>query len=81
MNSQAPHQLRFEFIQRRQTIAVSVAARLAEVSPECIRKWCEAGTIKAYKLVGRWRIDRGALIDFLSQAEAQMDAGSTGPTE
>lgn len=74
-------QLKFEFVHRRQTVPVSVAARLAGVSSECIRKWCETGTIAAYKLVGRWRIDRGALIQFLDDAEAQMTSGTKGSTE
>lgn len=56
----AYQQLKFEFlaIEVDQTIDCKEAASMAGVHAETIRRWCETGYIPAYKLIGRWRIDR-----------------------
>ena len=68
-------QLKFEFAApRRATVSVTVAARLANVSQECMRKWADTGRVRAYKLFGRWRVDRAALIEKLDEAERSMNS-------
>lgn len=61
-------QLKLPFLYRvEETIDSSTAARIAKVSEETIRRWCDHGEIPSYKLVGRWRIDRAAFIAWLEK--------------
>lgn len=66
-----PQQLKLPLVPMAETIDVWTAARLAEVSQESIRRWCDEGRITAYKLVGRWRIDREAFYAFLYRCGAR----------
>jgi predicted site-specific integrase-resolvase len=50
------------------TVDAFTAARIASVSPATIRRWCEDGRVGAWKLVGRWRVDRAGLYSLISQA-------------
>jgi excisionase family DNA binding protein len=56
----AYEQLKLEWlaIEVHKTIDPKQAALIAGVHHETIRRWCETGFIPAYKLIGRWRIDR-----------------------
>lgn len=58
-------QLKLAFVALEDTIDVFTAARMARVSPESMRRWCDEGRVSAYKLVGRWRIDREAFYSWL----------------
>jgi hypothetical protein len=58
-------QLKLTFVALDETIDVFTAARMARVSPESMRRWCDQGIVVAYKLVGRWRIDREAFYTWL----------------
>lgn len=40
------------------TMDVFTAARVAQVTPSTMRRWCELGFFPAYKLVGVWRVER-----------------------
>lgn len=65
-----PQQLKLALVPLEETIDVWTAARIARVSPESIRRWCDEGRIPAYKLVGRWRIERAEFYAFLSACHA-----------
>jgi excisionase family DNA binding protein len=67
---QLPQQLKLPLVALEETLDVWTAARIARVSPETIRRWCDEGRITAYKLVGRWRIDREAFYAFLASCKA-----------
>ena len=43
------------------TIDTFTAARIAKVTEPTIRRWCEAGRVRACKPVGRWCVDRKSL--------------------
>lgn len=59
-------QLKLPFLYRvEETIDSYTAARIAQVSEETIRRWCDMGQIPAYKLVGRWRINRARFMEWL----------------
>ena len=47
------------------TLDTFTAARIARCSPETIRRWCDQGRFPAYKLVGRYRIERAAFYSWL----------------
>jgi len=49
------------------TITVSMAARMAGVSYETVRRWCDEGRIPAFKLIGRWRIPRREFAEWLDR--------------
>lgn len=65
-----PQQLKLALVPLEETIDVWTAARVARVSPETIRRWCDEGRLAAYKLVGRWRIERAEFYNFLSSCHA-----------
>ena len=65
-----PQQLKLPLVPLEETLDVWTAARIAKVSPESIRRWCDEGRITAYKLVGRWRIEREAFYSFLASCKA-----------
>lgn len=67
---QVPQQLKLPLVPLEETLDVWTAARIAKVSPESIRRWCDEGRITAYKLVGRWRIERSAFYSFLESCRA-----------
>jgi excisionase family DNA binding protein len=59
-------QLKLSFLYRvEETIDSHTAARVARVSESTIRRWCDMGEIPAYKMVGRWRINRAKFIEWL----------------
>lgn len=59
-------QLKLCFLYRvEETVGPRTAARIAKVSEQTIRRWCEMGQIPAYKLVGRWRINRAGFTEWL----------------
>lgn len=60
--------MKLQFLPLADTISVFSAARVAGVSCHTIRRWCDEGRIVcAYKLVGRWRIDRDAFLAWLDE--------------
>lgn len=67
MNDQ---QQKFPFVYRiEDTVDCATAARIAQVSSETVRRWCDLGLIPAYKLVGRWRINRAQFIEWLEELQ------------
>jgi excisionase family DNA binding protein len=48
------------------TIDVFTAARVARCSTDTIRRWCDAGRFPAFKLVGRYRIERQPFYAWIS---------------
>jgi len=58
--------MKLAFVTLEDTLDVFTAARMARVSPESMRRWCDEGRIHAYKLVGRWRIYREPFETWLS---------------
>ena len=53
---------------QQRVIDTSVAASLAGVSYETMRRWADLGVLPqgvAYKLVGRWKYNRAALVAWL----------------
>lgn len=61
-------QMKLQFLPLADTISVFSAARVAGVSCHTIRRWCDEGRISfAYKLVGRWRIDRAQFLDWIDR--------------
>ncbi|GMU21166.1 MAG: helix-turn-helix domain-containing protein [Bryobacteraceae bacterium] len=66
-------QLKLPFMFRlRETVDTSTAARIAKVSEETIRRWCDTGKLPAYKLVGRWRIHRVQFIRWLDALQRDV---------
>ena len=65
----AYEQLKMEWlaVEIHKVIDCKEAALLAGVHHETIRRWCETGFIPAYKLIGRWRIDRHKFEAWLKQ--------------
>jgi hypothetical protein len=55
----APLQLKLRLeLPLEDTLDVFTAARIALVSANTIRRWCDQGRFPCYKLVGQWRIER-----------------------
>lgn len=69
-------QLKLAFVALEDTIDVFTAARLARVSPESMRRWCDEGRLPAYKLVGRWRIKREPFMTWLRAYQGNASSGS-----
>ena len=69
---QNDRQMKLPFLPLADTINVFTAARVAGVSVETIRRWCEERRIVSWKLVGRWRIDRQAFYSFLDDARSRL---------
>jgi excisionase family DNA binding protein len=64
----------------RDTIDVFTASRMADVSPETVRRWCDEGRIPCVKLVGRWRIYRAEYLDWIKSSTVSPAAiGSPSP--
>ena len=55
-----------------ETLDVTTAARLARVSPETMRRWCECRIVPAFKLVGRWRLLRREFHAWLEQHSVNL---------
>jgi excisionase family DNA binding protein len=62
--------LNFSFLPIEETIDVFTAARIVGVSMETIRRWSEERRFPAYKIVGRWRIDRRGFFAWLESQKA-----------
>lgn len=72
-------QLRLPFLYRiEETIDPHTAARMADVSEETVRRWCDAGQVPAYKLVGRWRINRALFVEWLDTLKQRSSANLWG---
>lgn len=56
-------------------ITTTEAAAMMRVSPETIRRLCEAGEIAAVKLspTGHWRIDRDKMMDKYQNPSVEAD--------
>lgn len=53
--------------QAKREIDTSVAADILDVHPETLRNWCKYGILPpniGWKMVGRYRFDRDALIEW-----------------
>ena len=61
-------------------IEVFHAARIAKVSPSTMRRWCEEKRVKAWKPVGRWRVERTSLYDLIGHACNLQDHHLSGPS-
>jgi hypothetical protein len=61
----ASRQLVLPLTNPSETIDVYVAARIARVSMETIRRWCDLQLFPSWKLVGRWKIDRAGFETWL----------------
>ncbi len=59
--------MKAQFLPRQETITVFTAARMIGVSMQTIRRWSEEGRIPAFKIVGRWYIDRKGFLEFLER--------------
>lgn len=68
----ASRQLKLPFVRVEDTIDVYVAARMAKVSTETIRRWCEQRIFPAWKMVGRWRIERSGFESWLKRIQADI---------
>jgi excisionase family DNA binding protein len=53
------------------TVNIFTAARMARVSPETMRRWCDHGRIPCVKLVGRWRVYKSALIAWMESKQVK----------
>jgi len=68
----AERQLKLPFLYKvEETISTYTAARIAQVSEETVRRWCDQGTLPAYKFVGRWRIERALFQEWLASLKSQ----------
>lgn len=47
------------------TLDVFTAARVALVSPNTLRRWCDEGRFPCWKLVGQWRVEREPFYEWL----------------
>ena len=63
---------------RRETISVSIAARLAGVTPRTLRNWCVAYRIGRRVAGGHWRVSRPALFMLLDDDEDALSAYLAG---
>lgn len=54
-------------------LPVSVVAARLGVSTSTVRRWCECGTLPAWKWVatGQWRVHESALQEFMARAQEQ----------
>ena len=64
----------------KDTIDVFTAARMAAVSAETIRRWCDEGRVPCVKLVGRWRIFRSEFLAWIEESAVIPAVSSTKPT-
>jgi hypothetical protein len=67
-----PQQLKLPLVPLEETIDVWTAARIARVSPETIRRWCDAGLFPSWKLVGRWKVERAGFYNFLTTCQSSF---------
>jgi excisionase family DNA binding protein len=62
-------------------IRISRAAKLVDVNPSTIWRWCHEGRLRSWKLVGSRRVSRAELMELLRPVEAAPTPIATPPAE